>query len=146
MLADSLFSSWVRVVLFWYVSLFIWWGFSDTMIEQSMNNIPNIVFETIEMDRCELGGVECDKDGSVVIKPLNAIFSIGHVFAFWGFPVLMGIGLSAGSGSSGCARSAFGCSSEQSLRCPRSAMLGELGPSLPPRPLVCIFYARWHRT
>jgi len=99
MLADSLFSSWVRVVLFWYVSLFIWWGFSNTMIEQSMNNIPNIVFETIEMDRCELGGVECDKDGSVVIKPLNAIFSIGHVFAFWGFPVLMGIGLSAGSGS-----------------------------------------------
>lgn len=33
---DELFHSWLRVVLFWFAVLFLWWGIRDAHVAQAM--------------------------------------------------------------------------------------------------------------
>ena len=98
MLADSLFSSWLRVTVLWWVSVFIWWGVSNDAVLSAFNAIPEAFFFDV-IGKCDLDGVVCAEDtGQPVISAANALVYTGYVFTFWSFPVLLATLLSGAMG------------------------------------------------
>jgi hypothetical protein len=98
MLADTLFISWVRVVVVWWLSVFVWWGVSNQGVVESFMAIPDVMFH-FSGERCELAGVGCSEEGVPGISAANAIHYLGYVVGFWTFPVLLAVLLSSLLGS-----------------------------------------------